>query len=206
MFKRGLILLTLVSSLVWAGSAAAKLFKWVDAHGVTHYGETIPPEYADRSSQTIDKGKVKQRSDEFDPTKQQSMLEAAEKKRAAEAAATDQKRRDNALLSTYTNEKEIDLARDRSLQLLEARVKSFSTMVKSAQDTVDSNHNEVTETQKAGRKVPQSLLDDVAASEGRLERLKKDLAQSTQEVESVKLRFEADKARFRELKGYAPKP
>lgn len=209
MLKRGLVLVTLTSSLLWAAPAAAKLFKWVDEHGTTHYGETIPPEYANRSSQTLDKGKVKDRSEEFDPNKSKALKEADDKKKAdaaaAEIAAAEQKRRDNALLNTYSNEKEIDLALNRSLQLLDARVSSFTTMVKSAQETVDAHRKEVDDRQKAGKKPPQSLLDDVASSEARLERLKKDLAQSEREVVNVKARFEADKSRFRELKGIAKK-
>lgn len=206
MIKRGLVLVTLASSLVWATPAAAKLFKWVDEHGTTHYGETIPPEYANRSSQTIDKGKIKNRSDEFDPAKRGAMQEAADKKKADEEAAAEQKRRDNALLNTYSNEKEIDLAQGRSLQLLESRVNSFNTMVRSAKETVDSLHQEVEARQKAGKKIFPSLQEEVGSSEARLERLEKDLAQSELEVVNVKARFDADKARFRELKGIASKP
>lgn len=206
MIKRGLMLVALATSLVWTAPAAAKLYKWVDEHGTTHYGETIPPEYANRSSQTLDKGKVKNRSEEFNPNTRQAILDAAEKKKIEDAAAAEQKRRDNALLNTYSNEKEIDLARNRGLQLLESRVSSFSTMVRSAQETVTAHKQEVEARQKAGKKAPQSLLDDVAASEARLERLKKDLAQSEQEITNVKARFDADKLRFRELKGIASKP
>lgn len=207
MFKHRLVLVTLLSSLAWTAPAAAKLFKWVDEHGTTHYGETIPPEYANRSSQTMDsKGNVKNRTDQFDPEKQRLSQEAAEKKKLEDEAAVEQTRHDNALLSTYSNEKEIDLARNRSLQLLEARVSSFSTMAKSAQEAADANSREVADLKKAGKNVPKSLLDDAAASDARLERLNKDLAQSQLEITNVKSRFDADMARFRELKGIAPKP
>jgi chromosome segregation ATPase len=206
MIKRGLVLVTLATSLVWAAPAAAKLFKWVDENGTTHYGETIPPEYANRSTQTLDKGKVKNRSDEFDPNKRGEMQAAADRKKAEEAAAAEQKRRDNALLNTYSNEKEIDLALTRSLQLLDARVNSFSTMVRSAEETIASHKKEIDERQKSGKKAPQSLLDDLAESEARLVRLNKDLAKSQQDVSNVKARFEADRVRYRELKGIASKP
>ena len=32
-------------------NAEAKLYKWVDENGTTHYGETIPPKYANRNAQ-----------------------------------------------------------------------------------------------------------------------------------------------------------
>jgi hypothetical protein len=206
MFKRGFVSVALLSSIMFVSSAEAKLFKWVDKDGTTHYGEVIPPEYADRDSQTLSsKGQVKQRTEKSDPELKSANLEAAERKKAEDAATAEQKRRDFALLNTYSNEKEIDLALGRSLQLLDARVSSFTTMVKSAQETVDLHQKEVDERSKAGKKPSQSLLDDVAASESRLERLKKDLAQSEQEVINVKARFEADKVRYRELKGGSKK-
>lgn len=204
MLKHSLMLVALVSSVAFVTCADAKLFKWVDKDGTTHYGEVIPPEYADRDSQTLDsKGQVKQRSESAD--RQRANQEAAERKKAEEEAAAEQRRRDTALLNTYTTEKEIDLALGRSLQLLEARVTSFSTLVKSAQETVDGHHKEIADYTTAGKKPPQSLLDDAAASEVRLERMKKDLANSQQEIVNVKARFEADRTRFRELKGISNK-
>ena len=38
--------IALIAGLVFSLPAAAKLYKWVDDQGVTHYGETIPPPYA----------------------------------------------------------------------------------------------------------------------------------------------------------------
>lgn len=206
MFKHSLMLVALVSSVAFVTCAEAKLFKWVDKNGTTHYGEVIPPEYADRDSQTLDsKGQVKQRSEKSDPALQHADQEAAERKKAEAEAVAEQRRRDSALLNTYTNEKEIDLALGRSLQLLEARVTSYATLLKSAQETQDGHKKEIADYTKAGKKPPQSLLDDAAATETRIERLKKDLAQSEQEVVNAKARFEADRTRFRELKGTSGK-
>lgn len=214
MFNHKLLLIALASSLALISSvnfataaeiksgSASKLYKWVDKNGTTHYSETIPPEYADRDSQTLgSQGRIKQRTEKFDPELQRTTQEAAERKKAEDAAAAEQKRRDETLLNTYSSEKEIDEALKRNLQLLDARVSSFTTMVKSAQDTVDSHRKEVDERKKAGKQPPQSLLDDIAASESRVERLKKDLAQSEQEVITVKARFEKDKADYRKLRG-----
>lgn len=200
--------ITLISSVGVVSAAekksgtTSKLFKWVDKNGTTHYSETIPPEYADRDSQTLSStGQIKKHTEKFDPELQRNTQEAAERKKVEEAAAAEQRRRDETLLNTYSSEKEIDEALKRNLQLLDARVSSFTTMVKSAQETVDAHHKEVDERKKAGKQPAQSLLDDITSSEARLERLKKDLAQSEQEVITVKARFEKDKADYRKLKG-----
>lgn len=178
-------------------NAEAKLYKWVDESGTTHYGETIPPEYANRDTKQLDKGRVTDRSDTFDNDKQNSI----KKESPTEKAALEQRRHDEALLNSYTNEKEIDLARDRNLLQIEARLNSYSTLLKSAQASLDDLHRESDSRTKNGKKVPQSLIDDIAAGEARVADLQKNLVNNQKEMDSVKARYEADKQQFRKLKG-----
>lgn len=183
-------------------NAEAKLFKWVDKNGTTHYGETIPPEYADRDTKLLDKGRISDRSETFDAKKQNS----TKKDTAADKEALEAKRRDEALLNSFTTEKEIDLSRDRSLMQIEARINSYTTLIKSAKVTVDELHQESDARLGKGWKIPQSLTDDIADAEARVEKLEKDLANSQKESEAVKQRYAAEKQRFRELKGKAQQP
>lgn len=183
-------------------SAEAKLYKWVDENGTTHYGETIPPEYADKEAMKLEKGILKKRDSEDtkkDPQKKSTNLDPV-----AEKARIEAQRRDNALLNTYSNEKEIDLARNRNLLQVEARVNSYATMLKSAQATLDGLYQERDSINKNGRKIPASLTEDIAEAEALVAKRQKELDTSNKEVESVKARYEADKQRYRELKGLSP--
>jgi chromosome segregation ATPase len=175
----------------------AKLYKWVDKNGQTHYGETIPPEYADRDTKMLDKGRVTDRSETFDDNK----LNAAKKETPEDKEAREVRRRDEALLNSFTTEKEIDLSRDRSLLQIEARINSYSTLIKSAQTTLDDLHKESENRTKKGWAIPQSLSEDIAAAEARVTKLNRDLETSQKESVTVKARYEAEKQRFRELKG-----
>jgi hypothetical protein len=181
-------------------SAEAKLYKWVDDQGTTHYGETIPPEYANRDTKQLDKGRVIDRDEKLKTrTKDSANTEVVEDKATKEA-----RRRDNALLSTYSNEQEIDLARDRNLLQVEARINSYSTMVKSAQTTLDELRKESASFTQSGRKIPVSLTEDITEAEARVGKRQKDLETSQKEVDAMKARYEADKLRYRELKRFAP--
>ncbi len=181
-------------------NAEAKLYKWVDDNGTTHYGETIPPEYADREAMKLEKGRIEKRDDKFKgAAKKDEVLDPA-----AEKALKEAKRRDNALLSSYTNEKEIDLARDRNLLQVEARVNSYSTMLKSAQTSLDALHQESAAITKQGRPIPASLTEDISQAEALVAKRKGELDASQKEMEAVKARYEADKQRYRELKGVNP--
>lgn len=181
-------------------NAEAKLYKWVDDNGTTHYGETIPPEYADKEAMKLEKGRLEKRDDTFKgAAKKDVVLDPA-----AEKAQKEAKRRDNALLSTYSNEKEIDLARNRNLLQVEARVNSYTTMLKSAQTSLDALRQESATIAKQGRPIPASLTEDIKEAEALVAKRQVELDASQKEMETVKARYEADRQRYRELKGIKP--
>jgi len=183
-------------------NAEAKLFKWVDKNGQTHYGEVIPPEYSDRDTKQLDNGRIKDRSETFDNDK----VNSTKKETPEEKQAKESRRRDEALLNSFTTEKEIDLSRDSSLLQIEARINSYTTLIKSAKITVDELHQESDNRTAKGWKIPQSLTDDIAAAEERVAKLQRDLDNSQKESETVKARYEAEKQRFRVLKGQSQAP
>jgi hypothetical protein len=191
---------TLCAAMV-SVNAEAKLYKWVDKHGQTHYGETIPPEYANSDTKTLEKGRVSDRKDGFDKAKQEESKVDPEVAKAAREA----KRRDEALLNTYSSEKEIDLARDRNLLQIEARVNSFTTMLKSAKESLDGLYQERDEKTKLNRKIPQSLTEDITEGEALVAKRQKELDTNIKQMEDVKAKYEADKQRYRELKGIEPR-
>jgi chromosome segregation ATPase len=199
--SRMLVAAAALCAAIVSVNAEAKLYKWVDKNGQTHYGETIPPEYANRDTKTLDKGRVLDRQDGFDKAQQEESKVDPEVAKAAREA----KRRDEALLNTYSSEKEIDLARDRNLLQIEARVNSYTTMLKSAKDSLDSLYKERDDLTKQGRKIQQSLTEEITEGEALVAKRQKELDTNLKQMEEVKARYEADKQRYRELKGIEPR-
>ncbi len=185
-------------------SAEAKLYKWVDNNGVTHYGETIPPEFSTKDAVRLEKGRIEKREEKRDG-KLITKSEVETKDPVADKARIEAKRRDNALVNTYSSEQEIDLARNRNLQQVEARTGSYTTMLTSAKESLTSLQQEADKRTKQGLKVFKSLEEDIVEANARIVKLQGDLENSLKETEAVKARYEADKVRYRELKGYAPK-
>jgi len=181
-------------------NAEAKLFKWVDNNGVTHYGETIPPEFASKETMQLEHGRVEKRDDKRDQVKDKAVL----KDPVAEKARIEAERHDNSLVNSYSSEQEIDLARDRNLQQIEARASSYSTLYKSAQEHLTGLQQESDKFTQQKRKIPASLEEDIADANSRIVKLHNDLDTNAKEMETVKARYAADKARYRELKGFAP--
>ena len=195
------IVATFVMLGAFCANADAKTFKWVDDNGTTHYGETIPPEYANKDATELNKnGEVEKRIERPTPEGRRAKEKEEAKKEVEQQSALEGKRRDNALLSTFSNEKEIDLARERGSQQVEARIGSVKLMLTTAQESLAEHNKEQADLRSQNKKIPASLTDDIAESASRVEKLQKELEQNEQELEKVKARFDADKQRYRELK------
>jgi len=202
MLKTKLLGACFAMSLAFAMNAEAKLYKWVDDKGMTHYGEVVPPEYANKERDSLNKaGMIQKRPEKVDPESIHAKEEAERKRKAENQALLEKQRRESALLNTYSNESEIDQARDRSLVLISARIESHKMLMKSTTETLDGLNKEVATRTKEGKKIPASLTNDIAQTEARHARYAAELVRSEEELTDVKARFESEKATYRKLKG-----
>lgn len=201
MNKSGL-LIALIAGLTFSLPVAAKLYKWVDDNGITHYGETIPPEYANKDRAELNKaGRVINNEEALTPEERRAKKQEDSKKREDEKALLEQKRLDQTLTNTYSNAKEIDLARNRSLQHVDARIYSINSQLKMASGNLLGLQNEADGYTKANKTIPASLQDDLQESQTRVDKLQKTMEQLKAERTSVEARYDADKARYQELTG-----
>jgi len=192
----------LITGIAFSLPVAAKMYKWVDDKGTTHYGETIPPEYANKDRSELGKsGRVIEKKEVLTPEERRASEQADTKKRADEEIALERKRRDKALVNTYSNEKEIDLARNRNLQQIEAHINSINSQLKMANDNLLAFQKEAEALTKAGKKIHPSLQEDLKESQARLARLQQDMEKAKAEKATLDARYDADKARYKELTG-----
>lgn len=191
-----LLMLTLLSF-----PATAKMYKWVDEQGKTHYGDSIPAQYAKQGNEELSKkGLVIKKTDAaLTPEQIKAREEEAAQKKEEDRKKEEQKRRDKALLNTYTTEKEIDLVRDRNLQQGGLQIQGMELRIKQIQPRLDESRKKA-ETFKAGKKpVPAYLQQELQETETEMQRLQEMIKQKRQEMDAIRARFEDDKKRFREL-------
>jgi hypothetical protein len=199
---RSKLLITLLLSGAFCLPAEAKLYKWVDDNGVTHYGEVIPPEYADKDRVELNKsGRVINEQEVLTPEKRRAKEQADAKKRAEDQRAIDQQRRDKTLINTYSNVNEIELARSRNLQQIDARINVIKSSIKAASDDLTGLQNEADGYAKRHKAIPPSLQDDLQNAQARLDMLNSDLTQPLADKAAIEARYDADKARYIELTG-----
>ncbi|MFA6922168.1 MAG: DUF4124 domain-containing protein [Gallionella sp.] len=184
--------------LLFALPVSAKTYKWVDDKGVTHMGDTIPPEYADKDRQLLNKsGTVIKTQDILTPEDRRAQEAASAKARADETTARDQKLHDKSLTDTYSNVEEIELSRTRNIQQVDARINSINSQMKTA-----NNNLAILKKDAASRsKIPASLHEDIKEAQDRINRMQQDLQKYKDEKQAVEARYDADKARYKELTG-----
>lgn len=196
------LLVALVLGVSLTLPVAAKTYKWVDENGVTHIGDTIPPKYANKTRSELNKsGRVVSTTEVLTEEEQQAKKAADAEKAQEKEAKEAQQRYDKTLLNTYSNSDEIDLARKRNLQQVNARISSSTSRVRMANDSLKSLKDEAAERVKAGKPIPASLKEDVAQAEDRLLNMQQQLEKYQAEKDALEARYDADKARYKILTG-----
>ena len=203
----------LLLALALSAPAAHAAFRCVDEKGRTHVGDTPPPGCANVVMYEVTRAGIVIRKIEPSLTEDQvkARLEAEEKARIAEKAAAEQKRKDSALLASYANEKEFDVARDRNIEPLKQRIAQSEQRSKEIDKRVKQVKEEM-EFYTAGKKKGDKGKDQAAPMAAELERLdeeKKHLARnvvdSNKEIAEIRAKFDADKQRWVALKKGAGK-
>lgn len=191
-----LLLLVLVSF-----PASAKMYKWVDEKGNTHFGDTIPAQYAGQgSTEYSKKGTVVKQTDRaLTPEQRKAQEDALAQEKEEERKKVEQKRRDTALLNTYTTEKEIDLVRDRNLQQAELQLQGMELRIKQVQPRYDQFRSQADALVAKNKPVSPGLQQELETTANELKRLHDMVKRKRLEMDGLRAKFEQDRQRFREL-------
>jgi len=195
------VILAAAALLAVATAARAAVYKWVDEKGVVHYTDKLPPEAVDKANTELSKeGIPVKKTDKVQvltSEQRRAIADEQEKKRLAAKQAEEVARRDRALMSSYTSEAEIDLARNRSLQTISNVVQS--TMAFSDQLNKRKADAEAKKVEFAGKPIVAVLDRELEGIDAELARQAEIIAQKKRESEAVIAKYDADKQRWREL-------
>jgi Domain of unknown function (DUF4124) len=201
MRAKTLVLLAGLSIVLVDAAVAAKIFKWVDEKGITHYGEIIPPEYNDQAATEMSNRGVTLRKwgAAAKPVEQKVGDEQAAREKEEKQRAFEQHRRDVALVNTYTSAREIDDVRDRTMQLPTQAIRGFEPRLKKAQEKLGALQQQAATYTKTGKPVPDNLAQDIEEHRIDADSLKAEIDRSQTQLQAIKDRYEADKRRYLEL-------
>ncbi len=185
----------ILAAIIFALSSTAyadgnKIVKWVDSSGVTHYGDKLPAQEAGRSNAEMNtQGMVLKRNNLAD-----------KKSGALDQQVLDQQRKDNILLASYTKAEEIDLARDRNLQMDQASLQALTQQKENLAGRTARNNNTAEGFHARNKPVPPYLSDELKQSQAESSRIDKQIAERKLSIEGTRKRFAEEKARFIALK------
>jgi len=176
-----------------AYAEGSKIVKWKDDKGVTHYGDKIPAQYSNTENSIINKQGITVKRNK--PVTFQD--------EAISQAKIEQDKKDKALLSAFTNETEIDLARDRNLQLDQVTVDGLQLQKTNSQKRLLENQKYASSFTTKKKPIPADLAADVKNNQQELAKIDQQIADRKASMEVTRQRFEADKKRYIALKNYA---
>lgn len=183
------------------GHAGTDVYRWVDSHGIVHFGDQIPPKYSSREREVVNpQGVVVRRM-----AAQQTPAEiAAEQQR--ERAAQAQRNRDRNLLNTYVSVNDIVRLRDRRLALLADQVNVTSQFLdllqaKLARLRAQSLRYRPYAANPKAPPMPDQLADDLVRVGTDIRTQRQNLVEKQGEVTAMRAQFDGDIKRFKELKG-----
>jgi hypothetical protein len=194
--------LILLPALLGCGEAfAERIYKWVDENGKIQYGDRVPPQYASKERSVIDdQGRtIKVYAAAKTPEEKAAAAAIAKKKAEQEKLAEQQAIRDHSLLSTYSSEQDMMLARDGKVASVETLIQLTNSRIEAMQNRLTSLTEDAAEFERSGKKLPEGLVSQIKNIRDQI-RQNEDFVKSKRiEKEQIAHRFDEDIKRYREL-------
>ena len=176
----------------------------VEEEGVLYFGDSIPPEYAEKPKQRLNDQGVP--VEHLEGKKTEAQIAAEKKAAEIELQRELQRRADQALLNTYVSVEEILMHRDRRVELFRAQARVTELYLRNLTRRLDQLKRE------AGRYKPYSsdpnaesidpsLVAEIEETEESIERHEANLGKFRDEEKKIRERFEGDIERFKRIKG-----
>ena len=180
--------------------AQGRMYKCVDAKGKTYYTQTPPSECLGRDTEVLSSKSgsvVRKIEGQLTPEQQAQRDEERKKKTEQDTQAKEERRKNTALLNTYSNEKDIDDARARSLKENEVGIKETEKRIASAL----KRKKELDEEKEffAKKTLPAKLEQDIHNNEVDMKNQQGLLEVQKKQVSTINSKYDEDKRRYLEL-------
>lgn len=195
---RGLSFFLLLS--LWMTPVSAKLYRWVDETGRVQYSDKPPVTAPAAGITELNKsGMVKST-----PTPAISQ-EERDKQQALLQQQKEQQRKDRALLQSFSGPGDIDLIRDRRIEMIQSVAAGNVTRLQAALERKARLDKQISRLEKSKRPVPADLNAEMASVKKEINDLEADKQIKRNEIETVRQKAEEDKKRLAELKAASKK-
>lgn len=177
----------------------------MDDEGVVHYGDVVPPEFANLDRDVLNHQAIAVGFEEGEVTEeeraemQRLAAEADEKRRIQEEIA----RRDRMLLDTYLSVADIEDLRDRRIELLESRItvtEQYLNNLRKHLAALERETQRFTENNEGAAGLPPELALDLSRTSASIALYEENLNRTRSEQQNLHTAFASDISRFEQLK------
>lgn len=198
------VTLLLACAIAQADQKQQQLYRWVDKNGVVHYGDRIPPEYAEARKEVLNEHGVTM--DVMRGKKTEAEKAEEERQAKLQAEREIQRRQDQALLATYLSVDEIIMHRDRRVELFKAQARVTELYLRNLQKRLESLQTMAQRYRPYSDDPNAELIDpalaaDIADTKDTISRHQQNLEQYREKENNIVARFDGDITRFKALKG-----
>jgi len=182
-----------------------KLYRWVDEQGQVHYSDKVPPEHAGHKWDVLTRQGIRTETVEAAKTPEQlaeeerlARLEEEERRLAEERAA-----QDRILLESYTSEDDIIMIRDGKIAAIEAYIGAANSRIEKLQGQL-AKQQKLAAEQKPDSPNAAKLQKEISQTEQQIRENQDFVATKRAEQEELRVRYNREIQRFRELMGQRP--
>ena len=180
---------------------AERIYKWIDENGEIQYGDSVPPQYSTTERSVMnDQGRTVKVYEAAKTPEQKAAAQvllqqqAEERKRAEQQAIVD-----HSLLSTYTSEEDMLMARDSKLASVETLIQLTNSRLESMQKRLNELTNDAAEFERSGKKLPGALVSQMKNISEQILQNEAFVKAKENEKEQIASKFDEDIKRYREL-------
>jgi len=185
-----------------SAAQAAKLYKWVDDEGHTHYSDKIPPSEVKRARSQLDEHGVTIDSVDAAKTDEQLRQEEEEERlrKEQDRLAEIQRQEDRVLLRTFRTEDDILMTRDGQIQSVDTYIRVTEANIKRLKKTLAEMQKNAAELELSGKRISSRYLNEIENKRQALKDYYASIVEREKEKRRIRESFAKDLKRFRELK------
>src|SRR5207249_3250540 len=195
LIMRSRTMLFLCSTVLALAPAAAqeRMYKCVDARGKVYYTQVPPPECLGRDTQELNKSGtlIRKNPAELSPAQEQAREAERRKKLEDEERSREERRKNLALLNTYSSEKDIEDARTRALAEAQGGIEDTERSIAGAQKRRQELESEKEFYVK--KPMPFKLKQEIANNEIQIRNQTVLLDAKKKEISRINAKYDADR-------------
>lgn len=189
------------------GYSLASIKCWKNDKGIRECSFSVPPKYLGREIQIINNQGQVIKTIPADRTPEQKKQDAIKAKIAAEEKRLldEQRRKDRILVNTFVSVEDIILSRDSKAIAIDSIIKITQSNRAKQQKILDRDTKRAGNYERKSLKVPKNILESIEASRAKIKEYDDFIESRKQEKVELYKKYDADIARFKELKAIKPR-